>query len=349
MIVKVPRGEKLKPTNLFSTALSFLLALGVGTSALAGGPGIAPVAGAPVKAAPVKAAPVIGMTSGQSGVLLDNAKVGSSATLFDGSTVQTTRYSRLHLNDGTRLDLAADSKAQVFAGRATLESGITEVQSASGYEIDTKALKIRPTGASSVARVRIDGADRVFVTALNAPVNVLNKNGTLLAKVNPGLPLSFLPQAAGASAFDKTGCVLEKSGVPILVDQSGNEVTELRGADLRKVVGNRVHVTGSLDSTATPAGGGSQVVDVVGSNVTSKGGCAALASQLGASASPAGLATGTSAAAGGGATGGVASAGAASPVVGVNNAAIIVTSVAAATAISVGAAAAGGAFSSSSP
>jgi hypothetical protein len=288
------------------------------------------------------------MTSGQSGVVLDDSKVGSSATLFDGSTVKTTSYSRIHLNDGTRLDFGADSKAQVFAKRATLETGATEVQSASGYEIDTQLLKIRPTDASSVARIRIGDSNRVYVTAVNAPVRVLNKSGMLVANVKPGLPLSFLPQAAGAAAFDKTGCVLEKNGAAILVDESGNEVSELRGTDLRRVVGHHTHVTGSVESGATPAGGASQVVDVVQTSITRRGGCSEVASKLGAATGAGGLAAGVGAASAG-VGGGAAGAGASGAVVGISNTAIIVSSVAAAAAISVGAAAAGGAFSSSSP
>ncbi len=292
-----------------------MLALGIGTSGFV--------------SAAVNGAPVIGMTSGQSGVILDNSKVGSSATLFEGSTVQTTAYSRIHLNDGTRLDLAADSKARVFARRATLEIGTTEVQSASGYEIETPTLRIRPNEARSVARIRVEGGNRVFVTALNAPVSVLNHDGMLVARVNPGLPLSFLPQAAGAAAFDKTGCVLEKDGTAVFVDQSGNEISELRGTDLRKMVGNRAHVTGSIDTSATPpVGGTSQVVEVSAATVTKKSDCAAEAAKLGLAA-------------------GVASAGAAGAVAGIGVPAIVIGSIAAAGAVSVGAAAAAGAFSSS--
>ena len=284
--------------------------------------------------------------------MLDNSKVGSSATLFDGSTVQTTGYSRIHLNDGTRLDLGANSKARVFAKRATLEIGTTEVQSVSGYEIDTQSLKIRPTVASSVARIRVEGGNRVFVTALNAPVNVLNRDGLLVARVNPGMPFSFLPQAAGAGAFDDTGCVIEKSGEAILVYQSGQEA-ELRGADLRKAVGNKTHVTGSVDASATPVGGASQVVNVIEFNVTRKGGCSDVAAAAGASTSATGLAGGVAGASAGGVaaagTGTAAAAGAAPAAVGISNMAIVVTAIAGAAAIGVGAASAGGAFSSSSP
>ena len=68
-------------------------------------------------------APVIGMASAQSGITLDNSRVSGTATLFEGSKITAGGYSRLHLNNGTRLDLAAGSHAQVFADHASLESG----------------------------------------------------------------------------------------------------------------------------------------------------------------------------------------------------------------------------------
>jgi hypothetical protein len=317
----------LKLAHLSATALGFLLALGTGTAA-------------------VENASVIGMTSGLTGATLDNSKVGSGATLFDGSTVQTTSigdgsYTRIHLNDGTRLELGAASKAQVFAKRATLEIGTSEVQSASGYEIDTQLLKIQPSGASSVATVRVDAGNKVYVTALNAPVNVLNRDGMLVARVNPGLPLSFLPQAGAVGSFDDTGCVLQKSGAAIFSPSAGNTVSELRGADLRKAVGNTTHVMGSVDSSATPAGGATQVIHVTGFTVTKKGGCSDKAAALGATTAAAGL--------GAAATAGAVGAAGAGAAVGISTTAIVVGSVAAATAVGIGAAAATGAFSSSSP
>jgi len=289
---------------------------------------------------------VIGMTSGLTGAVLDNSRVGSGATLFDGSTVQTTSngdgsYSRIHLNDGTRLDFGAASKAQVFAKRATLEVGTTEVQSASGYEIDTQLLKIQPQ-ASSVARIKVENGNRVFVTALNAPVNVLNRDGMLVARVNPGLPLSFLPQAGATGTFDSTGCVLQKSGAAIFSDSS-TTVSELRGVDLRKAVGNNTHVVGTVDTSATPSGGATQVVHVTSATVTRKGGCSDKAAALGASTAAAGLAAGVA----GATAGGVAAGAAAGAAVGISTTAIVVGTVAAATAVGVGAAAASGAFTSS--
>ena len=261
------------------------------------------------------------------------------------------------------MDLSAGSKAQLFSNRVALEQGMSEIQSSTGYEIDAKTLRIQPSGATSVARVKVEGDKQVFVTALNSPVNVLNKDGLLVARVNPGLPLSFLPQAGASSSFDNTGCILNKGGAAILVDQTGNQVFEVRGIDMRKAIGNVAHVTGSVDSSATAAGGASSVVKATKAVITKKGGCASQASKLGASTAVAGLgaAAGAGAAAAGGAAaaagagaaaaaGGAAAAGAATAAaVGVSTTVLVVGGVAAATAAAVGGAAAAGSFSSSSP
>jgi len=285
------------------------------------------------------------MTSAQSGVTVDNASVAGNATLFDGSTIQTTGFSsRVQLNGGAHLGLGAGSRVQVHSDRLSLESGMAEVQSASKFEIDARTLRITPSNASSVARVKLDGDGKVLVTALNAPVNVENRDGVLVARLAPGLSMSFLPQGAGGAPFDSTGCVLQKTGAAIITDANGNTVTELRGADLRKAVGNTVHVTGAVVSSPTPApaGGASQVVTVRSSQITKTGGCTALATKLGATTAAAGLAAV--------ATTGAAAAGAGAAAAGAGLSGVAIAGIAVgATAAAVGGAAAAGAFKSSSP
>lgn len=255
-------------------------------------------------------APVIGIASSQGGVTLDNAKVSGNASVFDGSTLQTEGFSRIHMNNGTRLDLAAGSRATVFANHVSLENGMSEVQSSSGFEVDTRTLMIRGAEASSIARVKVaDNNKMVYVTALNGHVNVLNREGLLVARVAPGMPLSFIPQAAGASVFSNTGCVVQKGGAAIIVDETGNQIFELRGMDLRKVIGSHVQISGTIDTAAKAAAGASQVVKVSKAVVTKKGGCASVASKVGATTTAAGLAAGAAGA--GAAAGGAAAAGAA--------------------------------------
>jgi hypothetical protein len=271
------------------------------------------------------------------------------ATLFEGATVQTDGYSRIRLNNGTRLDLGSGSRAQVFADRVALESGMGEIQGGAGYEIDVQSFRIQPSGAASIARVKVGGDKRVFVTALNASVSVLNEDGLLVARVNPGLPLSFLPQSGASAPLDATGCVVEKGGAAILVDSTGSQVTELRGADLRKAVGNMTHVTGIPLPSPTPeaAGGASQVVRVTGATVTKKGGCSALAAKLGATTAAAGLAAGVAGASAGGTA--AATGAAVGTAAGLSTTTAVAIGVAGAAAAGIGSAAAVGAFSTTSP
>src|SRR5580698_6056145 len=174
--------------------------------------------------------PIIGMVSsdpGQAGVWIDGARVSSNATLFDGSEVTTNGYSRLQLNSGARLNLGANSVARVFANHASLEGGAGEIQNATGFTMDARSLKIQLAETNSIARVKLDGDQKVLVTAVQAPVNVWNSQGLLVARVMPEAPMSFLPQAAAGNAFSNSGCVINKSGTAVLVDQTGNQVFEL--------------------------------------------------------------------------------------------------------------------------
>jgi hypothetical protein len=305
-------------------------------------------------------APIIGMASAENGVTLDNAKVSGTATIFDGSTLQADGFSRIHLTNGTRLDFAAGAKAQLYATHETLSAGMTEVQSPSGFEIDTNLLRIKPESADSITRVKIDGG-KVYVTALNSPVSVSNSQGLLVAKVAPGMPMAFMAQGASApNTFKASGCVVNKGGVALVSDDTTKAVSQLVGANLKNVIGSSAEIVGTVDATATPAAGASQVVKVTSAVIKKKGGCSAVASTLGASTAAAGLGAAASsgaaagagaaaAGAGGAAAGAGAAAAGAAAGVGIGTTAAVVGGVAAAAAASVGGAAAAGAFTTPSP
>lgn len=288
--------------------------------------------------------PIIGMVSsdpGQAGVWIDGARVSSNATLFDGSEVTTNGYSRLQLNSGARLNLGANSVARVFANHASLESGAGEIQNATGFTMDARFVKIQLAETNSIARVRLDGDQKVLVTALQAPVNVWNSQGLLVARVMPEAPMSFLPQAAAGNAFSNSGCVINKNGTAVLVDSTGNQVFQLNpgsGVDLRKFVGKRASVTGTVNSSATPIQGANQVVNVSAIAGASGGDCAPVATRVGGTMTPTGMSGAGGAAAGAGAAASGLSGGAIGGIVAAAGAAAIVGGLAAA-----------GTFSSSSP
>ncbi|HVW11096.1 MAG TPA: hypothetical protein VHC90_21070 [Bryobacteraceae bacterium] len=259
---------------------------------------------------------VIGMISagpGQSGISIDGARVSGNATVFDGSVVSATNYSRMELNSGARVDIGNGSEVRVFSNHVALQRGVSEVQSASAFSIEARNFRITPADANSIARVKLDSDEKVLVTAVSAPVNVWNRYGLLVARVTPAAPMAFLPQAATSTAFNNSGCVVNKSNAPVLVDQTGNQIVELRsttkGVDFRKFVGKRASVTGNVIPSATPVQGASQAISVSSISAASGGDCSAVAARVGATMSAAGIAAGGAAA--GAAAGGAAAAGAA--------------------------------------
>ena len=301
------------------------------------------------------ATPAIGVASAQRGVILDGTPVVGNSTVFDGSTIQTEGYSRVQLGSATRVDLGAGSRVKMFGNHLALESGMSEVQSQTGYEIEARGLKILGLNKDSIARVTIDADRRVGVTALSGPVNVTSQ-GVLVARVFPSAPMSFLPQAAASDAFESTGCVLNKSGAAILVDDTGNQVSELRGMNMTRAVGRKTRIHGTVDSSATPAGGASRVVRVTEARALGTGsGCSGLAAKLGATTTAAGLGAaagvGAGAAAAGAAAGATAgaAAGAAAATAAVSTAVVVAGVAVAAAAVGIGVAVASSGGSSTSP
>lgn len=229
--------------------------------------------------------PVIGIAVANGTFQVDNAQVAGNSTLFDGSTVETTEASsRLRLRNGTRVELAAGSRAAVFQNRTLLEKGFGEFRAASTYEIEARGLRISSARGMSIVRVRLDGENTVLVAALNGPARVFKTSGPLIANVTAGATLRFEPQAQPESAARMSGCLLRKAGRFILVEQTANVVVELRGdaAQLSAQLGNRVEIQGVVDASGPPAEGASQVVRVSVLEEIGPGGCVAAAQGVGA-------------------------------------------------------------------
>ncbi len=273
----------------------------------------------------------IGLAVADGSFQVDRAQVWGSSSLFEGSTVETTlTASQIQVNGGVDVRLAADSRVKVFRQKMVLEQGFTQIQAATGYAVEARSLTIATGTRETVARIKLDGARKVTVAALGGPVEVRNGGGLLVARVETGRSLDFEPQTDGAAAPTRvSGCLLEKAGKPILVDQTANVVLELTGADLDKEMGNRVEIVGMAAGTATAGTGAAQAIKVAGLKEIGKGGCAAVAKKIGASvaagttAAASGATSGAGAGAAAGAGAGGAAAGAAGAGLGVGPIAII--------------------------
>ena len=133
-------------------------------------------------------------------------------------------------------------------------------------------LRISPVDPKSIARVKLEGARQVLVSAVNGRVRVFNESGLLVANMNPGVAMVFTPQAAQAATFQMSGCLLEtRDGKFFLMDP--NQTVELRGSDLNKEINNRVAVGGTAFRSAIPTPPATQVIQVESMKQTDVGGC----------------------------------------------------------------------------
>jgi hypothetical protein len=235
---------------------------------------------------------VVGTALSQSTFRADDARVSGSATLLDGSTIETEAgSSQVRLKKGGRILLAPNSRATVFGDRIKLDKGSSQLETAANFRIEARGLQIMPESSDSKAVVSFDEKNRVLVAALHGSVRVAAQNGMLLAAVSAGNGLSFDPQAAGASApTTLTGCLEQKGNVYVLRDETTGVTYEVRGANVARNAGNRVEVTGAADASASAGGGASQVINTSNASIVSKGCFAGAGAASGGAAAGAGAA-----------------------------------------------------------
>src|SRR5579863_107545 len=97
----------------------------------------APLLCAIVSASAFAANPAIGIVTASGHFTLQGSEVWGNATLFEGATIETTSAStQLALRNGVKVQLAAGSRARVFADRLKLERGAGQVAAAAPFGID---------------------------------------------------------------------------------------------------------------------------------------------------------------------------------------------------------------------
>jgi len=252
------------------------------------------------------APPSIGVIRSTGDFQLDGSSIRGNATVFEGSTIQTTgAQSTIQLSDGAEIVLAPNSRVQIYRDRMVLQQGAQRITNGQKHPIEAASLRISPMDAHTVAEIVAKDNNSVSVAAREGSVDVWNGAGVLVATARPGLALAFDTQAGGAATASKlSGCLVKKGGKYLLTDSTTNVTVELTGPDVAKNVGHQVQITGSMIPNAAPAAGATQVVQVV--TVDSVG---AACSGGGKAAAGAAAGAGLSAVAIGAIVGGVAVAG----------------------------------------
>jgi len=207
------------------------------------------------------APPSIGTASARGSMRIDGSRVEGNATLFDGTLVETEQATTaVRLGKGVEVKLSSDSRGKLYRDRMVLEKGTGEL-TASNFMLQANTLKIEPFEPNSRGVVSMKGS-KVEVAALAGGLEVTTDKGVLLARMYPGSPLEFEPQAAGATAPITVTGVMKKQGEKYYLTGENGVLYEITGKSFDSMVGKRVTITGTPDPSATPTGGASSVLVV---------------------------------------------------------------------------------------
>src|SRR5579859_6453252 len=97
------------------------------------------------------AAPAVGIVTAKGRFVIDDSNIVGNATLFEGNHIETGKASsQLQLNNGARMQLAAESRGIVYRDRLVLQKGMSRVENAGNFQVEASSLLIRPDSAASV-------------------------------------------------------------------------------------------------------------------------------------------------------------------------------------------------------
>jgi hypothetical protein len=210
----------------------------------------------------------LGTVSARGNILVDNYKVLSNATLFDGTVVGTGQASAmLRLDNDARITMATESRGALHRDRLVLQLGEAEFAAPTSFQIEANGLHVAPSQPNSRAVVSMRAQNSVDVGALTGSFSVTNDQGVLLATLRTGQSISFGAQADGdSSACTGTGTISSESGNYFITIASTGIKYELTAPNLGKLmgslVGQTVAIKGNIVSGATPAGGVTAVIAV---------------------------------------------------------------------------------------
>jgi len=197
----------------------------------------------------------IGTASARGNIRVDSYAVTDSATLFDGSVVETGQASAdLHLSEGTEITMASSSRGTLYRDHLVLQQGASELSASSPFKLEAEGLSVIPKEPNSHGVVSLGTGNTVEVAALSGSFGVTSQNGVVLASVRPGRAVSFAVQAGGGNATDFSGAgIVSYENGHYYLTTNENVKYELTCKDFKKFVGTKaVVLAGKVTEGATP-------------------------------------------------------------------------------------------------
>jgi hypothetical protein len=194
------------------------------------------------------ATPAIGTVSAPGSFHLDSYAVRNSATLFNGSVLETEQApADVTLSQNVRIRLAATSRGTIYADRMVLLAGESEVAAARPFAVNAIGLTVMGSDEAK-GRVVIHADHTVQVSAMTGELAVKDDSGKLLAELHPGNSLTFAEAADGQPApapqtVTVSGILVSQNG-KLYLQETGDIRYELVGNIPLKLVGKKIVVRG---------------------------------------------------------------------------------------------------------
>lgn len=133
------------------------------------------------------AAPTVGLVVARNTIRIDSSPIRGNATVFNGNVLESAGgTSELRLNNGGSVHMAPNARVRMFQNVAELQSGKIQM---SGAQANANNIRVEAALGSSAVLDR--AGNRVVVGSLQGAVRVTNKQGVLLARLEPGNALAF--------------------------------------------------------------------------------------------------------------------------------------------------------------
>jgi hypothetical protein len=232
------------------------------------------------------ATPSLGFVTTEGSFQLDQSKIWGTATLFEGSVVETGAAPvEVHLSGGSEVELAAGSRVRFFDGRAVIEKGALRLDTPAPYRVEAHTFRIASGAAHTVAALRLEGPAGLAASASNGLLQIANGDGTRLADVSAGKAVTLTPQIGAPTGLTKlSGCVEPGKQSLVLTDQASNIAFALVGKGIEAQAGNRVEITGTSRPAGSAGKGTPGVVEVGEVKVLEKDGCRSASAAISAKA-----------------------------------------------------------------
>lgn len=196
----------------------------------------------------------IGMVMTTGNILVDGSQVPGSSAIFSGSRISSgERSSNIQFSDGTSAVMRPGATMTVYREHSVLQRGVAMQRGIDKHAVSAGELKISGTTPHAAVLIGVKDALHIEVAAQEGESEVRTSSGNLVARVEPGKPMSFtIKDAAGSPA---NGAALYGVLQPhyLLTDETTNVTYQLQGENLEPLVGTAVQVTGNVLGSSSSA------------------------------------------------------------------------------------------------